>query len=381
MMTEISLAQGGCGLADWRGQLHQAASAGCQILPVGTGSTRHLLEGIFTSKVRELITTTHSGITLYEPGELVLSARAGTPLSLIQQQLAAEGQMLTFEPPIFAPGCTIGGCYSMGTAGPRRMYAGGFREAILGIELMSGRGEVMKFGGRVMKNVAGFDIARALAGTRGAMGLISEITLRVIASPETEATVSVTCTADDAILQMNHLAGTSCPLSASMWHDGRLYLRLSGSVRRVQAATTALGGEKIEGEDSDQLWQSVNHHTMPFFGKAEPDVSLWRLSLPVTTPWRTPAGTYRSMMEWGGGVRWYWSTAPAEDVHTLARSAGGSAWLWRPGTELGKAAATPRQTGAPLPLIRLQQRLKQQMDPDNLFFWAFAPPLTQGDTP
>lgn len=361
----------------WQDQLLQAKSAGRQIMATGVGSTRCLLPRQPGPNVQELATARHCGILLYEPGELILRARSGTPLASIVKLLASENQMLTFEPPSFSPGATLGGCYAMGLAGPRRAYSGGLRESVLGIQLLDCKGQLMNFGGRVMKNVAGFDVARALVGSRGAFGIISEITLRVMAIPETESTLHHECSAEEAIHYVNTLAGTPCPLSASMWWNGRLYVRLSGTARRVETAIRHLGWAMLDAEAGGLFWQSLRDQTMPFFQSTaahDDAMSLWRVSVPATCRWTIPEDTQDCMIEWAGGIRWFRTSAKADAVRDMAHNAGGSAWLWHKGAELKPCPFTPKCEGSRSPLSALQQKLKQQLDPDKLFFWAFDPP-------
>ncbi len=302
-----------------------------------------------------------TGIVSYEPAELALAARAGTPLAEVEEALAAHGQMLAFEPPHFGPGATIGGAVAAGLAGPRRASAGftygGVRDFVLGAKLLDGRAQLLHFGGLVMKNVAGYDVARLLAGSLGALGVIVEVSLKVVPRPAAQVTLRFVLEEAAALARLNRWAGLPLPLSASAWHQDLLHLRLSGSAAAVNAALQTLGGERLDEEAGREFWQQVREQTHPYFAGDSP---LWRLSLPSTAPPLGPADP--QLIEWGGALRWLRSTRPAAQLRALAQQLGGHATLFR-GAERAQGVFTPLS----LPLAMIHRRLRTQFDPDGIF--------------
>lgn len=264
----------------------------------------------------------HTGITSYEPTELVLSARCGTSLTDIEAALNERGQMLAFEPPHFASSATLGGCIASGLSGPRRPYSGSARDFVLGMRIINGKGEIMHFGGEVMKNVAGYDVARLMTGALGTLGVILEVSLKVLPRPHAEQSVSLELDEDAAIAHMNKLAGQSLPLSAAC-HDGsRLHLRVSGSEAAVQAAARQLGGENLA--DAQNFWTRLREHTHAFF---QTDKPLWRLSLAPATPSLPLKG--KQLIDWGGAQRWLVSDEADETIRRSVAQVGGHATLFR----------------------------------------------------
>lgn len=302
-----------------------------------------------------------TGIVDYEPTELVITARAGTSLTELEQLLTANGQTLAFEPPHFGAGATLGGCVAAGLAGPRRVSYGptygGVRDFVLGARLIDGRGELLSFGGTVMKNVAGYDVSRVLAGSMGILGVIVEVSLKVLPRPITHHTIRFEMSAAESIDKLNEWSGRPLPLSASAWHGDTLYLRLSGAVAAVTAARQQLGGENVQNEQADALWTSIREQTHPFFAGELP---LWRVSVPSTAnvlSIRRP-----ELIEWNGSLRWLRTDQSAQEVRDCARLAGGHATLFRGGD---------RSTGVFTPLAptlaAIHQRLKAQFDPAGIF--------------
>jgi glycolate oxidase FAD binding subunit len=302
-----------------------------------------------------LDTTAWRGITDYEPTELVISARCGTPLAEIEAHLAQHGQMLAFEPPHFGSFATIGGTVAAGLAGPRRQAAGGVRDFVLGAVLMDGQGRVLHFGGKVMKNVAGYDVSRLLAGSLGVFGLIAEVSLKVLPKPVAECTVQLQMNEDEALRRLNEWGGQPLPVSASSWHDGVLTVRLSGARSAVDAARKRIGGELLD--DADGWWRALREHDSAFFAEAD---SLWRLSLPTVAP--PPALPGTQLIEWGGAQRWLRTGADAATIRAAAGKAGGHATLFRGGD---------RHAGVFQPLapavLAIHQQLKNAFDPAGVF--------------
>ena len=298
-----------------------------------------------------LDTRAHAGIVSYEPTELVVTARCGTLLVDLEESLRDRNQFLPFEPPHFGPGATLGGCIAAGLSGPRRTSAGALRDFLLGAKLVDGRGRLLSFGGEVMKNVAGYDVSRLVAGSLGTLGLIAEASLKVLPRPPAETSLRFEIAEGRALVELNRWAGQPLPLSASAWHDGALMLRLSGAEPAVRAAVAKLGGEPLAGAEA--FWRSIREQEHAFFAGGEP---LWRIALPSSAAPLSLAG--RQLIEWGGALRWWKSGAGAQAVRDAARAAGGHATLFR---------AADKSAGAFMPLdpvlARLHRELKAAFDP------------------
>ena len=297
-----------------------------------------------------------AGIVDYEPSELVITARCGTALSQVEATLAQHGQFLAFEPPAFGADATIGGAIAAGLSGPRRANAGAARDFVLGASLLNGRGELLHFGGQVMKNVAGFDVSRLLCGSLGILGLITQVSLKVLPRPRAEATLQFECTGDGALERFDAWRPQPLPISATAWHAGLASVRLSGSPSAVRAARDALGGEALDEQRAAAWWGSLRDQTLPFF--REPAARLWRLSLPATA--RIDAGGV-GLIEWAGALRWLRTDAPAAEIRALAERAGGTAVLWhgdRDGPMFHPLAAAS---------LELHRRLKDEFDPHAIF--------------
>ena len=270
--------------------------------------------------------------------------------------------MLAFEPPHFGPGATVGGVVACALSGPRRASAGAVRDFVLGAVLMDGHGERLAFGGQVMKNVAGYDVSRLLAGSLGTLGLILEVSLKVLPLPLREATLRLDCAEIAALRLLNEWAGKPLPISASCWHDGVLSVRLSGAEAAVSAALQSLGGAVLAPDDAAAFWQSLREQTHAFFAGAG---SLWRLSLPPHASAMILKG--RQLIEWGGAQRWLKLDGDADAagsarIRQAVAAAGGHATLFRGGDKavgvfhpLAPAVAT------------IHQRLRQAFDPAGIF--------------
>ena len=293
----------------------------------------------------------YSGIIDYEPKELVLTVRAGTPLDEIERALAAEKQMLPFEPPHFGAAATIGGTVATGLGGPRRAYTGAVRDFVLGARVLDGQGQDLAFGGRVIKNVAGYDVSRLMVGTMGTLGVLLDLSFKVLPQPPAEKTLRFEMDEARAIETMNRWAGQPLPLSATSWHQGVLLVRLSGADAGVAAAVKKLGGEEVK--DAQSFWSDLREQRHAFFAAATP---LWRLSLPATTsPLDVGAPQW---IEWGGALRWLCAEVSAKSLREKVAAAGGHATLFRGGD---------KSVGVfhPLPpaLAKIHQRLKDTFDP------------------
>jgi len=297
------------------------------------------------------------GVVAYAPTELVVTARCGTPLAEVEAVLAAERQMLAFEPPHFGAAATVGGTVAAGLAGPRRANAGGVRDFLLGATLLDGRGELLRFGGPVMKNVAGYDVARALAGSLGILGVIADVTLKVAPLPRAQTTLRFDGDQTATIARLNRWAGQPLPISASAWSDGALHLRLSGAEPALEAAARTLGGDAIDARAAEALWNGLREQTAPFFAGPAP---LWRLSVPSAAPALELAGP--QLIEWGGAQRWLRSDAPAATIRARAAALGGHATLFRGGDRTAGVFAPLAK-----PIAAIHKRLKDAFDPQRLF--------------
>ena len=305
-----------------------------------------------------------AGISKHEPTELVVTVRAGTLLSDLEAALAEQGQYLPFEPPHFAPGGTVGGMVAAGLAGPARAVVGGVRDYLLGATLLNGRGELLSFGGTVMKNVAGYDVSRLLAGSMGVLGIICEVSLKVLPQPTARATLRFEMDQARALKQINVWGGQPLPLSASAWWDDTLLLRLGGAVAAVQSAQQQLGGEVVEPAMADAFWAGLRDQSDEFFEGAKKALAggaaLWRLSVPaVCGPLKLPG---QQLVEWGGAQRWLCTPLPAAQVREVAALAGGHATLFR-GLDKSAGVLAPLKP----PLARIHRELKAAFDPDRVF--------------
>ncbi|BAW80278.1 glycolate oxidase FAD binding subunit [Candidatus Nitrosoglobus terrae] len=298
----------------------------------------------------------HQGIIDYEPAELVLTARAGTPLAIIEPLLADQGQMLAFEPPYFGTNATLGGAVASGISGPRRPYAGAIRDTILGVQIINGKGQKLHFGGQVMKNVAGYDVSRLMAGSLGTLGVLLEISLKVLPHSTGEITLSQEQSEDNAIKLFNTWMTQRLPLSACTFDGKRLYVRLSGSEEAIQSARRNIGGDEINSEPS--FWEQIRDLTHKFF--QQNTKPLWRWSVPAATPPINLPGKW--MIDWGGAQRWFYpDELTAELIYATAEKLNGHATLFRGGDRAGEVFH-------PLPhhLMILHQRLKQAFDPHGI---------------
>lgn len=331
-------------------QVRAAAAASESLAIIGGGTRGRQCTPV---RGRPLKLAGHAGIVDYQPSELVLTARAGTRLVELEHALAETGQMLPFEPPRFGDAATLGGAVALGASGPRRPWTGAVRDFVLGVRVINGRGELLRFGGQVMKNVAGYDAARLMVGARGTLGVLTEVSLKVLPRPESERTFCLQLDGYCALRKFIEWGRTSLPLSAAAWESdgGSLKVRLSGAERAVQAAARRVGGE--EDTAGEAYWQSVRDLQHPLLQADAPQ--LWRLVVPPAAPLpETPHNAI--LLDWGGAQRWLQSGFDAEYVHAMAAKNGGH--------------AAPVRGGVPsLPSVQreLHRRLKQAFDPAGVF--------------
>ncbi|QGW80282.1 glycolate oxidase subunit GlcE [Variovorax paradoxus] len=347
----------------------RAAASDATPLRIRGGGTKDFHGELLQGEI--LGTSALAGITSYEPSELVVTVRAGTLLVELEAALAEKGQCLPFEPPHFAGGGTVGGMVAAGLSGPARASVGAVRDYVLGATLVNGRAEVLTFGGQVMKNVAGYDVSRVLAGSLGTLGVIAEVSLKVLPVAPAEATLAFACSQADALRLLNEWGGRPLPLNASCWVEqtgaGTLYLRLRGAVAAVEAACTHLGGERQDNATAAANWQLLRDHQHPWFAGDEGSTALWRLSVPQTAPVLAMDGS-APLVEWHGAQRWY-KAAPDQAAHIrgIAHAAGGHATLFRLPASGATDAAIPRFDAMSAPVARIHRALMQEFDPHRIF--------------
>jgi len=338
------------------------AHASGRALRIRGGGTKDFYGEAPTGDVLDAATLV--GAADHEPTELVVTASAGMTLVDLEALLAEKGQCLAFEPPRFGPGSTVGGMVAAGLSGPSRAAAGSVRDHLLGVTLISGTGELMHFGGRVIKNVAGYDVSRLIAGSLGILGVIVEVSLKVLARAQAEATLRFDCKPGEALALLHGWGARPLPLDASAWWNGNLIVRLRGAGAAVAEAARTLGGETIPPAAAVPFWESLRDHTDPFFVAADDaivhqDATLWRLSLPQTAPLLGLAGD--ELIEWHGAQRWLATALPAAQVRDAAAAVGGHATAFR---SRDKSAGV----FAPLtpPLRAIHERLKRSFDPKGI---------------
>ena len=346
-------------------RIRAAASSGTPLRVRGGGSKDFYGE----SPQGELLETKQlTGVTSYEPSELVVTVRAGTPLAELEALLASRGQCLPFEPPHFGAGASVGGMVAAGLSGPARASVGSVRDYVLGITMLNGRGELLTFGGQVMKNVAGYDVSRLIAGSLGTLGLIVEVSLKVLPVAPAEATLKFAMSQAEALRQLNDWGGQPLPLNASCWVEdagvGTLFLRLRGAVAAVDAACHRLGGERQDNALVAPDWSLCREQQLPWFlerGERE----LWRLSVPQTAPlFDLPESP---LVEWHGGQRWMRvARGQGERLRQAAKAVGGHATLFRAVDGAGAATSGRFQPLDPV-LLRIHRELKREFDPSGIF--------------
>ncbi|WP_342067559.1 glycolate oxidase subunit GlcE [Achromobacter kerstersii] len=309
--------------------------------------------------------TPYRGIVSYHPSELVVTVRAGTPLAELEAALAENGQMLAFEPPHFGESATVGGCVAAGLSGPRRMSAGALRDFVLGTRLLDSEGRILSFGGEVMKNVAGYDVSRLLAGSHGIFGAILDVSMKVVPRPMEELTLVLPATQAQALASFALWRGKPLPISATSWTggdgdgQGAMHVRLSGAPPAIASARQVVGGDPMDPDAAQAWWRGLREQTHEFFA---PDRPLWRLALPPTA---ASLGLGPTLIEWGGGQRWLTGPRDATELREVAARLGGHATLFRAG------ALKPPADGVFHPLAPgvalITRRLKQELDPASLF--------------
>lgn len=329
-----------------------------------------------------LDTRAYTGILSYEPSELVVTVRAGTPLHALEAALAQQHQCLPFEPPHFGPGATVGGMVAAGLSGPARASVGAVRDYVLGVVLVNGRAERLTFGGQVIKNVAGYDVSRLMVGAWGTLGLIAEVSLKVLPVAPAEATLRFGCDQAQALRHLHTWGAQPLPLNASCWVPdaagagagaagaGTLYVRLRGAVAAVEAACRTLGGERLDNAAAAAHWAACREQQLPWFAARaqQPGLDVWRLSLPATAPvLALPAGVAPPLIEWHGALRWVQAGREhAAALHAAATQVGGSASLFIAGSA-GPASAGGHFDPISSAQRRIHERLAHSFDPAGIF--------------
>ena len=342
----------------FRDRIKQASAGGASIRVVG-GATKDFYGQTLVGAT--LDTTLYSGIVDYDPTELVITARCGTPIADLERAMNERGQYLAFDAPRFGPGGTLGGVIAAGLSGPRRQAVGAVRDFVLGVRMMDGKGDVLTFGGQVIKNVAGFDVSRLLVGSLGTLGLLLDMSLKALPLPVAEETLKLGVPEDQALDLMNRWSGKPFPISATAHSNGDLYVRLSGARAAVRSARATIGGERVDAAAAVTYWAGIRDHVDPFFrAVVQSDAPLWRVSVPSTAPALALPGA--QLIEWGGALRWLATSTEAATIRDAAKRVGGHATLFRGGDKSVGVFQPLEPT-----LDRLHRKLKGEFDPASIF--------------
>ena len=346
---------------EWIDRIHTARAIHGKLCIRG-GGTKDFYGG--PPRGERLDTYQLKGITQYEPSELVVTVRGGTLLAELEAALAEHGQYLPFEPPRFDKGGTVGGMVAAGLSGPARASVGCVRDHVLGATLLTGRGELLSFGGQVMKNVAGYDVSRLLAGSLGTLGILCEVSLKVMPVMPATASLRFEMSQGDALDTLQAWGAQPLPVNASVWWDDTLVVRLAGAQAAVEAAAQKLGGERLDERIAAPFWAGLRDQQDEFFVGARRAVSggaaLWRVSVPSATPPLDLSG--EQLIEWGGAQRWVCTSTPAQQLRETAAKAGGHATLFM-GSDKRVGAFAPLSA----PLERIHKELKKAFDPEGVF--------------
>ena len=330
--------------------VRSAHAEGRALLISGSGSKEFLLRGAITDSAALVAVSEHSGVIDYQPAELVVTARAGTTLRELKGLLDQHHQMLPFDPPLFAGGGTIGGAVASGLSGPGRPWRGAVRDCVLGVEMLNGVGERLRFGGKVMKNVAGYDVSRLQAGAFGSLGLLLSVSIRLLPKPALERTCCFELDADAGLSRMREWARNALPLSAACHTDGVLRARVSGAEAAVNAAVAELGGDAAG--DDDGFWAQLRDHELACLKPAG-------VPLRVSVPPAAQRPIADGVLDWGGALRWF-AASEVQDIAEQALAAGGSSARFGPGFARRVSASMA------VPLRSLHAQLKRAFDPQDI---------------
>ena len=341
-------------MSDITPQLQQQVEQACQFktpLVISGGNSKHFLGRQIEGEPLGL--QDHAGVINYEPTELVITARCGTRLNEINALLAEHNQMLAFEPPAYGDTATLGGTIACNLSGPRRAYAGAARDYVLGCKIINGKGEVLSFGGEVMKNVAGYDVSRLMCGAYGTLGVLLEVSLKVVPQPVCELTIAQDVSYQRLMTKLGNWSLYDLPISATAYDGNTLYVRLCGSESAVQASVKSLGGDVYN--KSKEFWQKLREQQLNFFNSSH---TLWRVSVPGDAPLLDADGKW--FIEWHGGLRWHLSDMPASKIRDYANKHGGHATVYR--GQNHNDVFQPLAQG----IMTLHRHLKQAFDPENI---------------
>ena len=320
----------------------------------GSGSHDFMLPTFRESEVINM--SQHQGIIDYQPSELTVKARAGTTLQQLQQVLAEGQQRLPTDIPHYSDSSTIGGALAIGHSGSGRPFLGALRDHTLGAGMINGQGQLLNCGGQVMKNVAGYDVSRLLAGSRGTLGPILDVTFKVLPIPEMQHSLLFEMAENQAIESMNRLAGRSLPITAAVFVDNQLVLRLEGTSAGVAQARETLGGETLS--EGETFWQLIQNQRHTFFSDTQP---LWRIVVPSATPRLELENEHKSLIDWCGGLRWIHSEEITQSDFIHVSNVGGYIEQHR-----GSHPTVPASLMNPLQK-QMHRKIKQAFDPDNRF--------------
>lgn len=361
-----------------------------QILNAAKSNTPLSIEGGSTkswygnpNQYTKLHTRTYSGILEYQPEELVITACAGTPLKEIEATLKEKNQVLAFEPPHFGEQTTFGGAIAAGLAGPGRISVGNFRDFVLGARILDGKGQDLSFGGKVMKNVAGYDVSRLLPGSMGTLSLLLEASVKVLPKPAATATLRCRISQDRALKILNEWAGQPLPLSASCWignagGDGELTIRLAGAAAAVKSASPLMSAEVnaqiVSPDEAEDFWNQLREQNLSPFTSLGADQTLYRLALPAACgPLNIPGAENDVVLEWHGQQRWIKAPgdqATFDSIKKLANSHGGHATRFKQGANINPAFERFTLLGEQAhskALEAVQARLRSAFDPAGVF--------------
>jgi glycolate oxidase FAD binding subunit len=346
----------------WQQQIKEAAARGGKLTPRGGGTKAFLAPshaGDAASHAGDTLDTldtrAHAGIVEYDPKELVIVVKCGTRVADVEKTMADAGQMLAFEPPHFGEAATIGGLVATGISGPRRAYAGSVRDFVLGAKVIDGKGDHLAFGGKVMKNVAGFDVSRLLTGSFGTFGAITEVAFKCLPLPKAQETRVFEMNSAQAIDAMNRWYAEADPITATTWVNGKLYVRFAGAQPAVATAVKKRGGDALENDAV--WWGDWREQRHAFFTNA---TEMHRVSCKSTA---TVLDDVACAIEWSGALRWLQANEETvAKVRYWATRAGGHASVWRGATTHASAAQSLSE-----PLIAVHAKLKTSFDPYNVF--------------
>lgn len=347
-------------------RVENAARDGTALRPVGSGS-KDFYGGALQGETVDM--TQWSGIISYEPTELVMTVKAGTPLAEVEAALAEKNQELAFEPPRLSSNSTIGGAVLAGLSGPARLARGPVKDYLLGCTIIDGKGQLLHFGGTVMKNVAGYDVSRVLPGSLGTLGIAVDLSIKVMPKAIAEATLVFDLPFTKANRQINDWLAMPLPINASAYTDNSLYVRLRGAQAAIESARSSMGGRELDPAEAQTFWDSLRDQTHDFF---KDEGELWRLALPPTVTDLALSGEV--LTEWAGGQRWL-KPGPGlsvEMIRGVADRAGGHATLYR-SVPNGKRDAVFHRPAKPM--LGIQRRLKEQFDPAGIFSPGRMAPL------